>query len=113
MVKKSKLLAALNAHKGKDYQLEKQKKFQKQAAKRKRLNPTKENLDTELESLGAAIAVNGSKFTPKAESDGWESEGTENAVPMAVRRLRLKRTYWSILMQLDRYITHRRQRQRE
>lgn len=36
MAKKSKLLSALDAHKNVDYSLQKQKKLQKQAAKRKR-----------------------------------------------------------------------------
>lgn len=36
MAKKSKLLSALDAHKNVDYGLQKQKKLQKQAAKRKR-----------------------------------------------------------------------------
>lgn len=90
MAKKSKLLAALDAHKGKDYKIEKQKKFQKQAAKRKRLNPRKENPDTELESLGAAIAVNGSSFPPQPGSDGWESDRSEEVLPVAVRGPSLK-----------------------
>lgn len=85
MVRKSKLLAALDAHKGKDYQHEKQKKFQKQAAKRKRkLNPPNPNVVTEVGDLGGT-EVNGSIRQPEVESEGWESDESEDAMPIAVR----------------------------
>lgn len=85
MVKKSKLLAALDAHKGKDYQHEKQKKFQKQAATRKKkLNPPHQSPVTDIEDIGG-IERNNSVTEPEAESDGWEGDESEDATPMAVR----------------------------
>ena len=82
MVKKSKLLAALDAHKGRDHNLEKQKKLQKQAAKRKKSKvqastSEKENVDG---------PVNGSLPMPEVESEGWESDESEAADTTAVCR---------------------------
>lgn len=85
MVKKSKLLAALDAHKGKDYQHEKQKKFQKQAAKRKsKLNPPHQNPSTEVGDRNGT-GVNGFIPQPEAESDGWEGDESEDVMPVPVR----------------------------
>ena len=87
MVKKSKLLSALDALKGKDYQHEKQKKFQKQAAKRKRkLNSPRQNSVIEVGDLGET-RDNDLIPQPEAESDGWEGDESEDATPVAVRRL--------------------------
>lgn len=89
MVKKSKLLAALDAHKGKDYQHEKQKKFQKQAAKRKRkLNPPHQNPNTEVGDTNET-EVNGFIPQPEAESDGWEGDESEDAMPVAIDMSRI------------------------
>lgn len=86
MVKKSKLLSALDAHKGKDYQHEKQKKSQKQAAKRKReLNPPRQNSIIEVEDIGET-GDNDLISQPEAESDGWEGDESEDATPVAVRK---------------------------
>ncbi|WEW61009.1 rRNA-processing protein EBP2 [Emydomyces testavorans] len=49
MVKKSKLFNALDAHKGRDYDKERQKKLQKAAAKRKRLKAEKQAGENEGE----------------------------------------------------------------
>lgn len=71
MAKKSKLLAALDAHKGRDYKLEHQKKLQKQAERRKCSTVTKpdvENPDLEID----------------AENSGWESDESEAVEPMTV-----------------------------
>ena len=74
---KGKLVAALDAHKGKDYNLIKQKKLQKAAEKRKRLKPQssaseeKENVDTR---------VDGTMPQPDVESEGWKSDESENRV---------------------------------
>lgn len=79
MAKKSKLFAALDAYKGKDYEQEKQKKFQKKAVKRKAARP--ELLDQgvlsgsndERKSIDASIAQ------LEMESEGWESDESEAA----------------------------------
>ncbi|CAF9904282.1 MAG: rRNA-processing protein and EBNA1-binding protein ebp2 [Heterodermia speciosa] len=78
MARKSKLLAALYAHKGGDYKVEKQKKMQKEAEKRKRSRATRdksngeedENIKTELKGDSIRIAD---------ESDGWESAESEES----------------------------------
>ena len=70
---------ALDSHRGRNYKVEKQKKLQKQAAKKKKskapvLNNSeqKENVETE---------VNGTVPMPEAESEGWESDESEAAEP--------------------------------
>ena len=82
MVKKSKLLSALDAYKGKDYQHEKQKKTQKQAAKRKRkLNPPRQNSIIEVGDLGET-GDDDVISQPAAESDGQEGDESEDATPV-------------------------------
>lgn len=81
MAKKSKLLAALDAHKGRDYKLEKQKKQQKQAAKKKRTKAAR-SISEEKENFEAQ--ANGTASMPEAESDGWESDESEAADATAV-----------------------------
>lgn len=81
MVKKSKLLAALDAHKGKDYKLEKQKILQKKAEKRKKTKQREQSEDTEEgeekpEAKKSIVEPDG--------SEGWESDESENAAPAAV-----------------------------
>lgn len=66
MARRSKLLAALDAHKGRDYELELQKKQQKQAEKRKRSKGAEP--DAELDNLNI-----------DAKSDGWESDESDVA----------------------------------
>lgn len=83
MVKKSKLLAALDAHKGKDYKLEQQKILQKKAEKRKKTKQREQSEDTkERESKTEAKE---SIVQPAAGSEGWESDESEKAAPAAVR----------------------------
>ena len=81
MAKKSKLLTALDAHKGRDYRLDKQKKLQKQAIKKKKSN-------TELQKQGEydepIPAPSGSIAQLGLESEGWESDESENAVDVTV-----------------------------
>lgn len=97
MAKKSRLLAALDAHKGKDYKLEKQKKSQKQAANRKReLNPPHQNAVTEVEDIRGK-EVNGINFQPEAESDDWEGDESEDVRPIAVRELLSKNKHRLLL----------------
>lgn len=61
MAKRSKLLTALDAHKGVNYKLENQKKQQKQAEKRKR-------------SKEARIGAEPDEAEGGAESEEWESD---------------------------------------
>lgn len=88
MAKKSKLLAALDAHKGRDFKLEKQKKQQKSAEKKKKSKsqpqpqPQPESSDEEEETDG--VAINGKSNGPVAESDGWESDESEDATQMVL-----------------------------
>lgn len=83
MVKKSKLLAALDAHKGKDYKLEKQKILQKKAEKRKKTKQGKQSED--IEEGENETEAKESVVQPDAGSEGWESDESENAAPAAVR----------------------------
>lgn len=80
MAKKSKLLTALDAHKGRDYRLDKQKKLQKQAIKKKKSN-------TELQKQGEydePTPASGSIAQLGLESEGWESDESENAIDVTV-----------------------------
>lgn len=86
MAKKSKLLAALDAHKGRDYKLEKQKKLQRQAVKRKkaRLQIQSAEAESEIEAeTKTEIPING-RHELGEESEGWESDGGEDALPQTV-----------------------------
>ena len=83
MAKKSKLLAALDAHKGRDYKLEKQKKLQKQAAKKKVSNSQLQSLDGDNGQVGGA-PINGSRLGLEEDSEGWESDKSEHAMAQAV-----------------------------
>ena len=80
---KSKLIAALDTHRGRDYKLENQKKLQKQAAKRKK-SKARESNSEEKENVKAD--TNGLLAMPEAESDGWESDESKAAEPTAVCR---------------------------
>ena len=73
MAKKSKLLSALDAHQGRDHQLERQKKLQKKAAKKKRSNVSTASLE-DGSGEGQNIVT---KMQPEAVSDEWESEESE------------------------------------
>lgn len=85
MAKKGKLLTALDAHKGRDYNLQKQKKQQKQAAKKKRTkDPGSNSEEKEKEKENAEAQANGIPYTPGAESDGWESDESEAAEAIAI-----------------------------
>ena len=83
MAKKSKLLAALDAHQGRDYKLEKQKKLQKQAAKKIRTKAPGSSLE---EKENAEVQANSALPMPQDESDGWESDESEAAGETAVCR---------------------------
>lgn len=83
MVKKSKLLEALDAYKGRDYRVEKQMKQQKQAAKMKRTRAQRPNFE-EKENIEAR--PNGMASMPDVKSDGWESDESEAAQDTTVCR---------------------------
>ncbi|MCJ1372083.1 rRNA-processing protein and EBNA1-binding protein ebp2 [Loxospora ochrophaea] len=78
MARKSALLAALDSHKQRSYQLEKQKKLEKQAAKRKRTTrvPTGQELEngsSNADQTGLNEAILGAKLqTKKLEAQGSE-----------------------------------------
>ena len=81
MAKKSKLLAALDAHKGRDFNKEHHKKMRKQAERRKK--KTKPGVDevSEIESEAAGGAqVVGTSAQLDAESEGWETDESEAAL---------------------------------
>lgn len=79
MPRKSNLLAALDAHKGRDYKLEKQKGLQKKAEKRRK---SKAAVQTTAGDSVATPATENSETVPQREegSKGWESEESEDAV---------------------------------
>ena len=81
MAKKSALLAALDAHKGRDYKLERQKKLQKEAKKRNRSKAPKPDAE-EKENL--EVPTEGAVPILEVESEGWESDESEAAGPTTV-----------------------------
>ena len=80
---KSKLLTALDAHRGRNYKVEKQKKLQKQAAKKKKSQAPASN-DIEQKEEVETVA-NSTIPMPEAESEDWESDKGEAAEPGPVR----------------------------
>ena len=83
MAKRSKLLAALDAHRGKDYKLEKQKKLQKQAASKKKSNPRLQSSDPADGPIGGT-PIYSSTLEALHDSEGWESDESEDATTGAV-----------------------------
>ena len=81
MAKKGKLLVALDAHKDRDYKLEKQKKQQKQAARKKRTKAQGPDWE-EKENIEARPNAT----VREDESDGWDSDENEAAGDETVRR---------------------------
>ena len=73
---KSKLLAALDAHQGLHYKAEKQKRFARQAGKKKRANAQRINLGRE----NVQAPPSPTTFIPKVESDARESDENQAAV---------------------------------
>ena len=73
---KSKLLAALDTHKGRNIKLEKQRKSEKEAAKRKKSKISVSGLE-EKENL--ELHANGEKRAVELESEGWGSDESEAA----------------------------------
>ena len=83
MAKKSRLFAALDAHKGRDYKIEKQKKLQKQAAKKLGTKAPGSILE---EKENAEVPANSILPVPQDESGGWESDESEVAGEISVCR---------------------------
>lgn len=79
MAKKSKLLAALDAHQGRDFKQEHQKKMQKQAERRKKSKPEDDLSESESEAAVGTKVHNISAQTD-AESEGWETDESEAAL---------------------------------
>lgn len=79
MAKRSKLLAALDAHKGKNYEHKKQKTLQKKAEKKKKAKqePLSSNHDNEHEE---DLKLNDDVPAPEKDSDGWESDESEDVL---------------------------------
>ena len=73
MPKRSKLLAALDSHKGKNYRLEKQKALRKAAAKKKALKQAPQSSADEGQIDGGTAHSEGGDEWP-TESEGWESD---------------------------------------
>ncbi len=79
---KGKLLMALDSHRGRNYKVEKQKKLQKLAARKKKSKAPVSNNSEQKEDV--ETEVNGTIPMPEAESDGWESDESEAAEPEPV-----------------------------
>lgn len=74
MAKKSKLSAALDAHKGVDYSLLKQKKLQKQAQKKKKAKQAGHSING---TNGVDSAVAQEPDTNGQDEAQWETEDSE------------------------------------
>ena len=82
MAKRSKLLAALDVHRGRDYQVEKQKELQKRAKRKK-------TRDTTLApgTLSETISGQNNNAHLGNKSDGWETDKSDNRVRQIKRVL--------------------------
>lgn len=95
MVKKSKLIAALDAHRGRDHRLEKQKKLQKRAIKKKRSKSLAQTSTNPDDKENVDIPNDGFGLVADAESEGWESDESEVAEINAVRQVPMNA--WDLL----------------
>lgn len=84
MAKGSKLSTALDAYRGRDYGLEKQKKLQKQAIKRRESNPELHNQIGVGGSINGGTSTNDEIHQSELESEGWESDEEESAMATTV-----------------------------
>ncbi|KAL8974725.1 MAG: hypothetical protein Q9197_001056 [Variospora fuerteventurae] len=75
MVKTSKLLSALDAHRNVDAQKERQQKLQKQAAKRKRLREQHSTSGKHNQLNGAESHMSGALPLKRKDENEWKSEG--------------------------------------
>lgn len=85
MPKKGKLLLALNAYRGRDYELERQKKSQKQAIKRKESNPDFHRRDVKGGSNIKGRSIIDKIPQSEAESEEWEGNEKESKMVNNVR----------------------------
>lgn len=86
MGEKRKLLAALDAHRGRNVKLERQKKLQKQAEKKKKLKH-QQRITNDVDASGAedgGVEIAGVEEEVAVNNDGWETEESEKAPPAAV-----------------------------
>ena len=81
MARRSKLLAALDTHKGRDYKVEKQKKIQKRVEKKKKLQSTatREMSEPDLENSGGVTDGPRDSFGSKSD----ERKSDENAAALS------------------------------
>ena len=86
MAKRSKLLAALDAHRGRDYKLEKQKRQQKQAEKRRMSQPKEQHSDHSNEPNPE---LNGFEKAHDAETHPSPIDRSENAAVRMVKAIML------------------------
>lgn len=103
-------MQALGAHQGRDYNLEKQKKQQKQAAKRK---GSKARLSSLEEKENVQAQSNGTGSVPEAESERWESDESDAAKDMAVYWIPTATISQKLTQCTDQYISSSQQRKRQ
>lgn len=84
MVKTSKLLSALDAHRNVDSQKERQQKLQKQAAKRKRLREQHSTSDKHNQLNGAESHMSGALPFKHKDENERKSEGSTVSEPASV-----------------------------
>ena len=80
---RSQLRTALDAHRGRNHKVEKQRKLQKQAAKRKGVKDLTQSVPG---SHKVDSKTNGTVPLPEGESEGWKSDESEAAEPEPVCR---------------------------
>ena len=101
MTKKSRLLAALEAHRGRDYKLERQKKQRKEADKRKKLRQLQPST---VENEGRGSTPTSSTFEGQdIKSDVWGSEGIKGAASLAVSAINGLLWHFHAESKLDRH----------
>ncbi|KAL9014584.1 MAG: hypothetical protein Q9173_000768 [Seirophora scorigena] len=93
MVKTSKLLSALDAHRNIDHRKERQQKLQKQAAKRKRLREQHSPSSKHSQLNEAEPRMSGALPSEKVDEKERESEDSPGTEPTPVRYFLVK--YWS------------------
>ena len=87
MVKRSKLLSALDTHKGVDHRLERQKRLQKQAVKRKSSKAPKPSTDGLPVAVRHKESVQPLSKISGGDSEGWESDDEANLSSIAKNTL--------------------------
>lgn len=85
MSKGSKLFTALDRHKGVNHRLEKQKKLQKQAAKRKRLREQQNPPSKNSQVNGIEPLMSGALQPEEDDGSEWESENESDTAAAVVR----------------------------